>query len=91
MTLRTFSSTLVTIVALTSLILTILTWIAYRRTGQQKVRYVAGAFGVHTIKGTIVAYGLSTGTLPHEVLEVIEAVFDAAMVTLLFIPFWTRN
>lgn len=89
--LTTFSSTLVLLVAIASLVLMVLTWIAANRTGHRKVRYVAAAFGVHFAKSTIVAYALFTGRLGHEVVEVIEAVFDALMITLLAIPFWARS
>lgn len=90
-TLTGFSTTVVTIVALVSLTLTTLTWIAYNRTQHPKVRYVAGAFLVHTVKSTIVAIGLATSSIEHQVLEVIEACFDLAMVILLFLPFWSSE
>lgn len=90
-TLTTFSSSLVLAVASISFVLTILTWIAANRMGQTKVRFVAAAFGVHFLKSTIVAYGLFTRNIGHEVLEVVEAAFDFAMITLLAIPFlWRR-
>jgi hypothetical protein len=85
-----FSVTIVALAALVSLALTILTWMAAIRLGQGKIKFVAAAFGVHFVKSTIVAFGLFTGSLGHEVLEVIEAVFDLTMVTLLAIPFWAR-
>lgn len=89
--LSTFSSTLVAIVALASFVLMVLTWVAANRTGHRKVRYVAAAFGVHFLKSSIVAYALFTLSIEHEVLEVVEAVFDAAVITLLAIPFWARS
>ena len=85
--LTTFSITMVAIAAALSLVLAILTYMAAVRMGQKKVKFVAAAFGVHFVKSTIVAYGLLTGRLGHEVLEVVEAVFDVAMVLLLAIPF----
>jgi len=75
-------------VAVVSLTLTILTWRAAERTGQRKVRFIAAAFGVHFMKSTLVAILLSTNSLAHEAIEIMEAIFDLAMVTLLFIPFW---
>jgi uncharacterized membrane protein len=89
--LSTFSSMLVLVVAIVSLVLMILTWMAANRTGHRKVRYVAAAFGVHFVKSSIVAYGLFTGSIGHEILEVVEAVFDALMIALLAIPFWARS
>ena len=89
--LSVFSSTLVLIVAIVSLVLMVLTWMAAERTGHRKVRYVAAAFGVHFVKSSIVAYGLFTGSIGHEILEVVEAVFDALMIGLLAIPFWARS
>lgn len=89
--LSVFSSTLVLIVAIVSLVLMVLTWMAAERTGHRKVRYVAAAFAVHFVKSSIVAYGLFTGSIGHEILEVVEAVFDALMIALLAIPFWARS
>lgn len=89
--LTTFSSVLALAVAIASFVLMILTWMAANRTGHRKVRYVAAAFGVHFVKSAVVAYGLFTGSIGHEILEVVEAVFDAAMITLLAIPFWARS
>lgn len=88
--LTTFSSTIVTIAAAVSLALTIVTYLAAVRTGHKKVKFVSAAFGVHFVKSSIVAYGLFTGSIGHEILEVVEAVFDLTMVTLLAIPFWAR-
>lgn len=88
--LTMFSSTVVTIAAAVSLALTILTYLAAVRTGHQKVKFVSAAFGVHFVKSSIVAFGLFTGSIGHEILEVVEAVFDLTMVTLLAIPFWAR-
>lgn len=90
-TLTTFSSSLIVLVAAASSALMVLTWIAAERTGQRKVRFVAAAFGVHFLKSAIVAYGLFTASIGHEVLEVVEAAFDATMITLLAIPFWVRQ
>jgi hypothetical protein len=89
--LATFSSTLVLVVGIVSLVLMVLTWMAANRTGHRKVRYVAAAFGVHFAKSAIVAYGLFTGRIGHEILEVLEAVFDSLMIALLAIPFWARS
>lgn len=89
--LTLFSSTLVLIVAIVSFVLMVLTWTAAERTGHRKVRYVAAAFGVHFVKSAIVAYGLFTVSIGHEILEVVEAVFDALMIALLAIPFWARG
>ena len=90
-TLSDFSSTLVLVLAIVSFVLMVMTWMAADRTGHRKVRYVAAAFGMHFAKSTTVAYGLFTGSIGHEVLEVVEAVFDALMITLLAIPFWARS
>lgn len=89
--LALFSSTLVLVVGIVSFLLMVLTWMAAERTGHRKVRFVAAAFGVHFVKSAIVAYGLFTGLIGHEVLEVVEAVFDAAMIALLAIPFWAQG
>ena len=88
--LSALSSFVVAIVALVSAVLTVLTWMAAERTGHRKVRFVAAAFFVHFAKSTIVAYGLFTRDIGHEVLEIVEGGFDLVMVTLMFVPFWSR-
>lgn len=89
-TLSAFSSLVVALVALVSGILTVLTWMAAERTGRRKVRFVAAAFFVHFTKSAVVAYGLVTRDIGHEILETVEGGFDLLMVTLLFVPFWSR-
>jgi uncharacterized membrane protein YadS len=84
------SGTVVGFVAVVSFTLMVLTWLAAKRIGQRKVFFVAAAFGVHFVKSVVVAIALVTGVLEHEVLEMVAAVFDLGMVTLLFIPFWVR-
>lgn len=88
--LTTFSTVTVGIVAVVSAVLMVLTWLAARRTGHRKVRFVAAAFGVHAAKSAIVAGMLVTRAVGHEAIELMEALFDLAMVTLMFIPFWSR-
>lgn len=88
--ITTFSTAVVTVVAVVSAVLTVLTWMAAERTGYRKVRFVAAAFFVHFVKSAIVAYGLFTQRIGHEVLEVVEGAFDLVMVTLMFVPFWSR-
>lgn len=91
MGLETYSSAVVGIVALVSLTLSILTFEAYRRMQNRKILFVAGAFMVHFVKSAFVAVAIYGRLVGHEALEIVEAVFDLAMVLLLFIPFWTRG
>lgn len=86
----TFSTTFVAVVALVSAILTVLTFVAARRTGHRRVYFVAGAMGVLFVKSAIAAYAIATDAIAHEHLEVVQGGFDLAMVALLFAPFWLR-
>lgn len=89
--LASLSGSLVSIVAAVSLALALLTYVAAKRTAQRRIYVVATAFGVHFAKSSIVAWALFTGSLGHEILEILEAGFDLAMVLLLFTAFWVRR
>ena len=91
MYLSTVSGSIVAVVAAVSLVLMLLTYLAAKRTMQTRIYVVALAFGVHFLKATFVAWALFTQTLGHEVLEIVEAVFDLGMVLLLFSAFWVRR
>lgn len=90
MPLTLYSSLVVALVAIVSYTLMVLTWIAANRTGHTRIRFVSAAFGVHGVKSTFIAIALLTQLVEHELLEMIEALFDLVMVTLLAIPFWAR-
>lgn len=89
--LSAVSGGIVALVAAVSLVLALLTYLAAKRTMQTRIYVVALAFGVHFVKATIVAWALFTASLGHEMLEIIEAAFDLAMVLLLFAAFWVRR
>lgn len=91
MVLSTISASIVAIVAAVSLVLMLLTYLAARRAGQTRIYLVALAFGVHFVKAIVVAWALFTQSLGHEVLEVLEALFDLGMVVLMFGAFWVRR
>ncbi|HWG90710.1 MAG TPA: hypothetical protein VNZ52_07665 [Candidatus Thermoplasmatota archaeon] len=85
------SSTVVGIVAVVSLILSLLTFEAYRRVRNRKILFVAAAFLIHFVKSGFVAIAIYWRLVGHEVLELTEAGFDLVIVVLLFIPFWSRR
>ena len=91
MALSTLSGGIVALVAAVSLVLMLLTLLAAKRTAQARVYVVASAFAVHFVKATLVSWALFTQSVGHEVLEIMEASFDLAMVLLLFGAFWVRR
>lgn len=91
MALASLSGSILAIVAAVSLVLMLLTFLAAKRTAQKRIFVVALAFGVHFVKATFVSWALFTQSLGHETLEIIEALFDLAMVLLLFSAFWVRR
>ena len=91
MALTQFSALIVAVVALASLVLTIIIFLGYLRTRNRKILFVAGALATHFVKSSIVAVALQFSLMGHESIEVVEALFDLAMVTLLFIPFVVRD
>lgn len=88
--ITTFSTTFVALVAVVSLALTGLTFLAARRTGQQRIYFVSAAMAVLCLKSAIAAYALGTASIGHEHLEVLQGGFDLAMVAFLVAPFWVQ-
>lgn len=85
--LDAYATIFVAAVALVSLALAVLTYIAYRRTRHRRVLFVVAAMSVLFGKSALAAYALGTETIPHEHLEVIQGGFDLLMVGLLAAPF----
>lgn len=91
MSLAGMSIGIVSIVAIISAILAVVTFVGWRRSGNWKIGFIAGAFATHFAKSALVALFLATNSVGHEVVEVIEAAFDLAMISLLFVPFVARR
>ena len=91
MSLLSFSPTVIGIVALISAVLTFITFLGYWRSRDRRILFISTAFAVHFVKSTIVAFSLQFSLMEHEAVEVVEAVFDLTMVSLLFIPFLMRK
>lgn len=89
--ITTFSTLFVAAVALVSLILTVLTYVAARRTGHRRILFVVGAMGVLFVKSAVAAYALGTASIAHEHLEVLQGGFDLVMVGLLVVPLLVRG
>ena len=81
------SVALISLAGLLSLVLTALAVGAWRRTGNRKLAFVAGAFGLFFAKSVFTAYSLWTGFLGHEDLELAGAMLDVVIVGLLVAPF----
>lgn len=78
-------------VGLVSLILTILTFIAYRRTGLPNARFVISAFALNAIKSSIVAYSLYSEAVEHQAIELLDGAGDVVVIVLLVIPYFRRS
>ena len=72
------------------LVLTVLAFAAWRRSGNRRLLFVGGAFLTFAIKSLLTAYSLTTGFLHHEDLEGAGALFDFVIVLLLVAPFLLR-
>lgn len=77
---------LIVLAGLLSLVLASLAIGAWRRTGNRKLAFVAGAFGMFTVKSMVTAYSLWTGFIGHEDLELLGALLDVVIVVLLIAP-----
>lgn len=81
-------------VGLISLVLAVVAVRAYRRTGNRSLFFVAGAFGVFTLKGVLIVSSwnqwevrLMSGTA----LEIANSALDFLVVLLLVIPLLLRR
>ncbi|MFA5943439.1 MAG: DUF5985 family protein [Candidatus Thermoplasmatota archaeon] len=74
-----------------SLILTVLAFAGWRRTGNRRLLFVGSAFLLFAIKSLLTAYSITTEFLHHEDLEAIGSMFDLAVVSLLVAPFLIRS
>lgn len=78
---------IIAVVALVSLLLTVLAAAAWRRTGNRKLGFVTTAFCVFFAKSVVTAYSVETGFIGHEDLELIGSLADLLVVLLLVAPF----
>lgn len=76
----------VLVVAAITLFLTVVAGMAANRTGNRKLWYLGGAFGLFAIKSALTAWALQTGGIGHEHLELVLSGFDLGIVILLVIP-----
>ncbi len=80
------ASVIVLVVAGVALGLAALAWQSRRRTGDNRLTFVAGAFALLATKSIIVAVSLNNGMIGHQHLELLAALFDLGVVTLLALP-----
>jgi heme/copper-type cytochrome/quinol oxidase subunit 4 len=80
------ASVIVFVVSAIALLLTFIAFRAMRRTESRRLRFVVAAFALFAVKGVVVGTALLTEAIQHEHLEVVSAVFDLAVVALLFYP-----
>lgn len=85
------AAAVIALVALISLGLFAVVWVARRRTGNHRLLFVGLAFLVFFLKGTFVSAVLVLEALQHEHLEMVEASFDLVALVLLAIPLFVRK
>ena len=78
-------------VALISFAIAIMLWVASNRVGNPKIRWVSAGFFVMGGKSVLIAAAISFGFLQHELVELVDAVFDLLVVVLVAAPFLMRN
>lgn len=81
---------IVSVVAIISAVLALVTFIGWRRSGNWRIGCIAAAFLTHFVKSALVVVFLATNSVGHEVVESVEAVFDLLMFVFLFVPFVAR-
>ncbi|MDX1611845.1 MAG: hypothetical protein R3185_05710 [Candidatus Thermoplasmatota archaeon] len=78
------------IVAVLSAVMAYLGYRSYQRTRNSKLVFIVVAFLVFILKSAFVAYNVTAHVVPHDTIEFVSAVFDLAIVFLLFIPFFLK-
>ncbi len=78
-------------VAAISLFIAILLWVAADRVGNPKIRWVSAGFFVMAAKSVFIAAAIFTAFLAHELVELVDAVFDLLVVLLVAAPFLMRK
>lgn len=87
----TMSIALIGVVGLAALTLFAVTLLAQRRSGNPRLTFVSLAFLAFSVKSGFVAAVLMNGWLVHEHLEVVQSLFDLAIIGLLFVPLFVRR
>lgn len=78
---------IISLVAAVSLVLTVLAFAAWRRTGNRKLGFVTAAFFLFFSKSLLTAYSVETDFIVHEHLELTDSLLDLLVVLLLLAPF----
>ena len=78
-------------VAAISLFIAILLWVAADRVANPKIKWVSAGFFVMALKSVIIAAAILTSFLAHELVELVDAVFDLLVVLLVAAPFLMRR
>lgn len=78
---------LIAVTAAVSLVLAVLAWGAWRRTGNAKLAPVMLAFWIFFVKSLLTGYSLHSDFLHHEDLELVGTLLDLLIVLLLMAPF----
>ena len=73
-------------VAILSLILSIIGFASYYTTRDQRMVFVASAFGIFFIKNFLISVSLVTEIIHHGTLESVGALFDLVTLILLLVP-----
>lgn len=81
----------ITIVAAISFLIAVAIWVAAIRVGNPKIRWIAAGFFVMAAKSVLIAFALGTGFLQHEIIELVDAVFDLLVVVLVAAPFLMKD
>ncbi|MGB1697483.1 MAG: hypothetical protein ACPHK8_03700 [Thermoplasmatota archaeon] len=81
------SSLIVLTVGLVSLGLAVMGALGAKKTGDNRLWFVAGAFSVFAIKGLLTSFALLTESIGHETLETLGAMMELVAVVLLVLPF----
>ena len=79
------------IVSIVSLALSAILWIASNRVGNPKIRWVSMGFFVMGLKSVVIAAVIAFSLLEHELIELVDGLFDLLAVVLVGAPFLMRE
>lgn len=85
------TSVTISLVAAISFLIALGLWVAANRVGNPKIRWVSAGFFAMAFKSVLIAAAIGTGFLQHEIVELVDAVFDLLAVTLVAAPFLMRS
>jgi hypothetical protein len=81
----------ITLVASVSFLLALALWVASTKVGNPKIRWVSAGFFVLSGKSILIAIVVYMDYWPHEIVELVDAVFDLVVVLLVAAPFIMRD